>query len=125
MGPRVQVPGEIPSSQLSYILNGVPGNESSRLTPYTAYEFQVLARNGAGDVTSDYSEPNTNTLSAGMSSFERITYNRGVIVHVIGPTFMSVVYTHLHTLVHIYHTQHTQHAHHTHTHKNTNTNTHN
>ena len=59
------VSDSIPASQLSYIINGNPTNESDRLTPYTAYEFQVLARNGAGSVTSDYSEPDTNTLSAG------------------------------------------------------------
>ena len=64
LGDLLQVTDAIPASQLSYVLNGNRGNESDRLTPYTAYEFQVLARNGAGSVTSEFSEPNTDTLSA-------------------------------------------------------------
>ena len=64
-GVQQQVPDIIPATRLSYVLTGIATNGSNGITPYTAYEFQVQARNGAGDVTSAFSEPNTNTLSAG------------------------------------------------------------
>lgn len=68
-GGRQQVPEVISATQLSYVLSGTATNGSNGITPYTAYEFQLLARNGAGDVMSAFSEPNTNTLSAGKHAY--------------------------------------------------------
>ena len=63
------MPEVIPATQFSYVLSATSTNGSNGVTPYTAYEFQVLARNGAGDVTSAFSETNTNTFSAGKLLF--------------------------------------------------------
>ena len=79
-GDRQQVPEVIPATQLSYVLSGTTTNGSNGVTPYTAYEFQVLARNGAGDVMSAFSEPNTNTLSAGKWIIISYMYINNILV---------------------------------------------
>ena len=66
MGDLRQVPEVILPNQLRFVLSGNPANDSDGITPYTAYEFHVLARNGAGDVVSAFSEQSVVTLSAGM-----------------------------------------------------------